>query len=357
MTGKRYIYPMRVKEQLLKNLDKYLEDTYFYQDLPGLVVSVKRGDLIYRRALGYSDFPAGTPMELADVFHCASVAKLFTATAVMQLAERGRLDIDSRVSDIISGFKINDKRADSITVKDLLQHTSGIGMVYDLHWDMPETSEEALRQYILGDEIRKRALLFSPQEGRFCYSDAGYDILGGIIAEVSGMSFEKYIDENIFRPAAMNNSSFLTFDRSDRDKLVKPHTKDTSKHIVYERYYPYNRIHAPSSTLTSNIYDLEKFAQLHIDGSRLLEPQTCSYIWQPKVKTLNRNEYMGTGWFIYNRGGYTYYGHNGGDDGFASAFWICPEADFYLIAMTNTRQVEMKKLCRNIFDIILEAKE
>ena len=120
------------------------------------MVSVKHGELVYRRALGYSDFSAGTPMELTDVFHCASVAKLFTATAVMQLAERDRLDIDSRVSDIISGFKINDKRADSITVKDLLQHTSGIGMPYDLHWERPETSETALKEYVLSDRIRKK---------------------------------------------------------------------------------------------------------------------------------------------------------------------------------------------------------
>ena len=104
----------------MKNLDRYLEDTYFYQDLPGLAVSVKAGDLIYRRAFGYSDFPAKKPMELTDVFHCASVAKLFTSTAAMQLSESGKIDINSRVADIISGFKINDERAEKITVKDLM---------------------------------------------------------------------------------------------------------------------------------------------------------------------------------------------------------------------------------------------
>ncbi len=347
----------------MKNLDRYLEDIYFYQDLPGLAVSVKAGDLIYRRAFGYSDFPAKKPLELSDVFHCASVAKLFTSTAVMQLAERGMLNIDDRVGDIISGFKINDERAGDITVRDLLQHTSGIGMVYDLHWDRPETSETALKEYALSDEIRKRALLSAPSENRFCYSDAGYDILGAVISEISGMSFEQYIDENIFIPAEMKNSSFLTFARSDKEKLVKPHTKDATKHIVYEKYYPYNRIHAPSSTLTSNIYDLEKFAQLHIDGSLgkaakpLLAQETYSHIWQPGVKTLNKNEYMGTGWFLYERNEEIYYGHNGGDDGFSSAFWICPEEDFYLIALTNTRQAEMKKICRQIFDILLKAKD
>ena len=347
----------------MNNLDRYLEDAYFYQDLPGLAVSVKRGELICRRAFGYSDFPAKKPLGLGDVFHCASVAKLFTSTAAMQLAESGMLDINDRIADIICGFKINDERADDITVRDLLQHTSGIGMVYDLRWDRPETSETALKEYALSDEIRKRALLSAPSENRFCYSDAGYDILGAVISETAGVSFEQYIDENIFAPAEMGNSSFLTFARSDRDMLVKPHTKDVSKHIVCEKHYPYNRIHAPSSTLTSNIYDLEKFAQLHIEGSLgrakkpLLSQETCRHIWQPKVKTLNKNEYMGTGWFIYDRNGHTYYGHNGGDNGFSSAFWICPEEDFYLIALTNTRQAEMKKICRQIFDILLKAKD
>ena len=347
----------------MKNLDRCLNDAYFYQDLPGLAVSVKAGDLIYRRAFGYSDFPAKKPLELCNVFHCASVAKLFASTAVMQLAEGGKLNINDRVGDIICGFKVNDERAEDITVKDLMQHTSGIGMIYDLRWDRPETSDTALKEYVLSDEIRKRALLSAPSENRFCYSDAGYDILGAVISEIAGISFEQYIDENIFAPAEMRNSSFLTFARGDKDMLVRPHTKDISKHIVYEKYYPYSRIHAPSSTLTSNIYDLEKFARLHIDGSigkaekPLLAQETYSHIWQPKVKTLNKNEYMGTGWFIYERNGYTYYGHNGGDDGFSSAFWICPKADFYLIALTNTRQAEMKKICRQIFDILLKAKD
>lgn len=347
----------------MNNLDRYFEDAYFYQDLPGLAVSVKKRDLIYRRAFGYSDFPAKKQLELNDVFHCASVAKLFTATAVMQLAERGRPDINARITDIIRGFEINDARAETITVRDLLLHTSGIGMGPDLHWDRPETDDDALKRYVLGDEIRKRALLSAPSANRFCYSDAGYDILGAVIAEAAGTGFEQYIDENIFAPAGMEASSFLTFARSDSDALVKPHTKDLSKHIVYERYYPYNRIHAPSSTLTSNIYDLERFAQLHIDSSLgkapepLLAHETYSSMWQPQIKTFNKNEYMALGWFVYERNGFTYYGHNGGDDGFSSALWICPAEDFYLIALTNTRQAEMKKICRQAFDILLKAKD
>ncbi len=347
----------------MNNLDRYFEDAYFYQDLPGLAVSVKKGDLIYRRAFGYSDFPAKKQLELNDVFHCASVAKLFTATAVMQLAERGRPDINARITDIIREFKINDARAEAITVRDLLLHTSGIGMVTDLHWDRPETDDDALKRYVLGDEIRKRALLSAPAANRFCYSDAGYDILGAVIAEIAGTSFEHYIDENIFASAGMEASSFLTFARSDRDAIVKPHTKNLSKHIVYERYYPYNRIHAPSSTLTSNIYDLERFAQLHIDSSLgkapepLLVHETYSRMWQPQVKTFNKNEYMALGWFVYERNGFTYYGYNGGDDGFSSALWICPAEEFYLIALTNTRQAEMKKICRQAFDILLKAKD
>ena len=326
-------------------------------------MSAKKGDLIYRKALGYSDYPAGKPMELKDVFHCASVAKLFTATAIMQLAEDGRLHLDDRIKDVIREFEINDVRADGINIRDLLQHTSGIGMVYDLHWDRPETDDDALKRYVLGDEIKKRALLSAPSQKCFHYSDAGYDILGAVIAELSGCTFEQYINEHIFEPAGMDNSSFITFARSDRDDLVKPHTKDETKHIVYERYYPYNRIHAPSSTLTSNIYDLEKFAQLHIEGSigkatePLLMSETYHRMWLPEVKSLNQGEYMGTGWFIYERNGVTYYGHNGGDDGFSSAFWICPDKDFYFVALTNTRQADMKKICRLVFDIMLKAKE
>lgn len=345
----------------MDNLIRYLEDTVFYQDLPGIAVSIKTRNKICRKALGYCDFPQKIPMRTGSVFHCASVAKLFTSVAIMQLIESDRLHLDDRVSDIIAGFKINDKRADDITIQNLLAHTSGIGMVYDFHWDMPETEDNALAEYVLSDEIRKRTLLASPEDNVFNYSDAGYDILGAVTAVVSEMTFEEYIDEYIFKPANMGSSSFMTYSRPDKDMLVRPHTKDSTKHIVYENHYPYNRIHAPSSTLTSNLYDLEKFAEINIRSSKatginhLLKPETYKTVWNKRAKTLNKNEYMGLGWFVYERNGYIYYGHNGGDDGFASGFWICPELDFYLIVLTNTRNVQIKKICRDIFDMTAAA--
>lgn len=351
-------------------LNKFVEEALFYQDLPGLEVGISIGEnsksrhkgLNFKRAAGYKDFMTKEPLKTGDIFHMASVTKLFVGAAVMQLAEEGKVRLSAKAAELLPWLFIEDQRYLNITVKDLLSHTSGLGDVGNYGWDKPEFDEGALRRYIESEEVRNSRLLWEPGILKFQYSNMAYEILGAIISEISGLSFEDYVENNIFKPLEMNDTTLLTFKRAGGSLKLKdlskagvamPHVKDKNNHIMHEPFYPYNRAHGPSSTLTSNLDDMEKWAKAHLSRSFLKE-KTYSQIWEKVASVPNNGEHIGLSWFIREQNGYTLYGHEGNDDGFRASFWICPELDAHIVVMSNITKAPVKKINKSVFDILTQ---
>lgn len=353
-----------------KKLDKFMEETLFYQDLPGLAIGISIGEdsenpykgLNYKNAVGYKDFLTKEPLEPEHVFHMASVTKLFVGTALMQLVSLGKLALMTKAVEVIPWLKMEDDRFRDMTVVDLMTHTAGLTDVMDYGWDKPEKDPGALQRYIESGEVVKSRLLWAPGQGAFKYSNIGYEILGAIIAQVSGVSFEEYIQQNIFQPLEMNYSELLTFERAQGSLkledlsaagLAMPHTKDAGNHIIHEPQYPYNRAHGPSSTLTTNIFDMEKWARGHLD-KKILSEKSYESVWSPQAVVPNNGEHIGLSWFIREQNGYTLYGHEGNDDGFRASFWICPELDLHIVVASNISKAPVKKINKSVFDILTQ---
>ena len=327
-------------------------------DLPGFSIGVLTGDDTYLAARGYRNYITKEFMKPDDIFHCASVAKLFTSAGIMKLVEGGELGLDDRIVDIIPGLSVSDRRCGNVTIQQMLTHTSGIDDVKDYHWDMPQTDDCALRDYVLSDEIRDTPMLWEPGQGGFRYSNIAYDMLGLVIAEKTGMTFETAMENRLLRPSAMHDSTFLTFRRTggslDADQIgstgnmVMPYRKAEDRSIAPEPHYPYNRIHGPSSTLTSNTADLLKWAKRHIDRE-VFAPETYDIVWRPYAEVPNNGEGMGLGWFIRKQEGYTLYGHEGNDDGFRASFWICPEIKTAVTVLANISNAPVKKINKALF--------
>ena len=134
-----------------------------------------------------------------------------------------------------------------------MNHTSGMPDEEDYAWDRPEYDEQSLERYVKG--VYRHKLLSEPGVN-FAYSNIGYEILGDMIAKVSGMSFEEYMKNNILEPIGMRSSSFLKLEIETH--LAAPHVLGTSN--GYGGYvsdvFPYNRAHGPSSTLYTNAEDM-----------------------------------------------------------------------------------------------------
>lgn len=335
-----------------QRLDELLFNAYYYYDLPGMVACIGTGakGLEYVKALGVRSIETKEALHPEDIFHMASMAKLFTGTGIMQLIEQGLLELDAPISRYLEWFQMADEMARGITLRQLLSHTSGMPDVTDYHWDQPQVVKDALLNYVKSNEITKARLLWPPGEKKFSYSNIGYDILGLLIAQVTGQSFEDNMLEKIFSPLGMSDSTFFTPDR-DLYQICAPHEKNSANETVLLKHYPYNRIHAPSSTLTSNIYDAAKWATAHLN-QRVLKPGTYGTVWQPFATVPNNGEEICLSWFSRQQNGFTLLGHEGADVGFRSSFWICPELDLFTVVCSNLSNAPLKKVSKQIFDLL-----
>ena len=334
------------RESLNAVCEAFLDEAMEYNDLPGLVVGVACGDEIFTGARGVRDVVTGDPLRADDVFHCASVSKLFTSAAIMKLVEAGVLRLDDRLYEILPELfdspkvgpdhRLADPRWAEVRLWQMLSHTAGIGDVENYHWEEALTGETALSDYVHSAEVTGQPLLWEPGKGGFRYSNVAYEILGHIVSVKSGefirrvsgekalkedaeqeLSYEAFVQRYLMRPAGMNDSAMLTFERigvkagescplmTDEIRrrnaapeattrpdtrgtcfrasmmgdqsgassnstawhpMALPHEKAADRSIVPVRYYPYTRSHAPSSTLTSTAADLLRWAKAHMKG-------------------------------------------------------------------------------------------
>lgn len=322
------------ERHLRTELEPRIKQAISSGQLPGFAIGVvKNGKLVYARGFGVAKIRTDAPVTPASLFHMASVTKTFVATSVMQLVEQEKIDLDAPVTKYLPYFKMDDERYRDIKIRQMLSHTSGIPDVIDYHWDKPEYDAAALERFTRS--IADQKLVFAPGE-KFAYSNTAYEILGDVIAKVSGQSFEDYVQQHILRPLGMKSSTLLLRE-ADPKLLTTPHINENGKPVV-SKIFPYNRAHAPSSTLYSNIEDMSRWAMANLnhgelDGARILKRETAEQMWQPVVNAFNIKE--GISWFIGDVQGHRLVLHDGGDVGFRSRLILAPEDSVAVIAMSN----------------------
>ncbi|HBB98160.1 MAG TPA: hypothetical protein DC054_22475 [Blastocatellia bacterium] len=302
--------------------------------LPGFAIGVvKNGKLIYAKGFGVAKLGGTMAITSKSLFHMASVTKTFVATAVMQLSEKGKIDLDAPVIRYLPYFKLNDERYRTITIRQMLSHTSGIPDTVNYNWDKPEYDAGALERFVRS--IADQKLVFAPGE-KFAYSNTAYEMLGDVIAKVSGESFEDYVQRNILTPIGMKDSTLLVREANSQ-LLTSPHVMENNK-VVVSKVFPYNRAHSPSSTLYSSIEDMSRWAIANLnhgelDGQRILKRETIDSMWRPVVDALGMKE--GISWFTTEKQGHRLVLHSGGDTGFESLVILAPDDQVAVVAMSN----------------------
>ena len=175
----------------------------------GVVLLARNGTPVLQRAWGMADRERGRPNDLATHFNLGSINKLFTATAVRQLAESGRLDLDGKLMQYLPDYPNKDV-ASQVTIRQLLEHSSGVGG--DIFADPPGATRSALRHNRDFLQLFANGALQFPPGTERRYSNAGYVILGLVIERVSGMDYYDYIRGNVFAPAGMTESGWYAKD-------------------------------------------------------------------------------------------------------------------------------------------------
>lgn len=277
---------------------------------PGAAVLVVRdGMVVHRAAYGLANVELGVPNTPETVFRIASVTKPFTAMAVLQLCERGRLGLDDRLSRFLPDFP----GAAEITVRHLLTHTAGV----------PD--------FVSFEEARTRPLESRPGE-RLNYSNIGYEMLGRIIEAVSGSSYEAYLAENIFRPLQMSHTGV------DSRRRIIPgraagYQPDGKGGFTNADYTEPGKVPAAGG-LYSTVDDLLRWDQA-LDSGALIKPETVAAAFKPATLNSGRQVGYGFGWMLGTHRGLREVGHGGDISGYNASITRYPDLRLTVIVLSN----------------------
>jgi CubicO group peptidase (beta-lactamase class C family) len=277
-------------ERYRNELQPLIEDFVHQQQMPGFAIGVIQDDrLVYAHGFGVKNLIHNhDPVTPRSLFHMASITKTFVATSIMQLVEAGKINLDTPVVQYLPYFRVADDRYQTITVRQMVTHTSGMPDVEDYEWDKPQYDDGALERYVRS--LSNQKLIFAPGAD-FRYSNMAFEVLGDLIAKVSGESFDDYVQHHILTPLKMRDSTLL-IKKTDPKLMTWGHERDKDGHVFPSKVYPYNRMHSPSSNLHSNVEDMARWALANLnhgelDGRRILNEQTYDIMWKPAHKLSN----------------------------------------------------------------------
>ena len=310
-----------------QKIDAVIADNMNMNNIPGLSIGIVKNDaVIYTQGYGFKSIVEKDLVSENTVFHTASVSKLITAQTIMKLIQQKKLNLDDTLTTVIPDLNYKDERIKKITIKNLLNHTSGLQDINNYHWSNQNRSKNSLKNYVLSIKLKLR----SEPSQTYSYSNLGYDILGYVIEKITQQSFEDVAKKYVLAPYGMNFSSFNYFD-IHKTKVCSPHSKTWFDNTVYiRRYYPYTREHAPSSTLNASVKDLSHWMITFLKNLEK-EPELKQMI-KPSFDTYKN---IGLGFQLYNLKGKNAVGHFGGDKGFRSFLVMIPERKTGIVVLAN----------------------
>jgi len=314
-------------EQLGTKLDKLLSEK-FKPNEPGCVALVaNKGKIIYRKAFGLADLELNVPMNSEMVFLLGSITKQITAAAIMQLVEKGKISLQDTVNKFIEDYPTQGYH---ITIENLLTHTSGIKDYvrikgYDSTFYRRDFTPAEFINY-----FKNETMGFAPGTD-FDYSNSAYILLGYIIEKVSGMSYKKYIEENIFKPAGMSNSYYGDYSKIIKNRLrgYSPAANGfrNSNYISFSQYYA-------AGGLMSTAEDFFKYYQA-LDSFKLINKGSLEKT-RTSYKLVNGKETnYGYGIGLGNLMGTSAVGHAGGAEGFYTNQIYFSKEDVLIVVFTN----------------------
>ncbi|WP_162463150.1 serine hydrolase domain-containing protein [Paenibacillus psychroresistens] len=291
-------------------IDQYLKNENFN----GTVLIGSQGNIILKKAYGMANYNKEIVNQIDTKFLVGSITKSFTAMLVMQLEEKGSLNLDDPISKFLPEYPNGNK----ITIHHLLTHTSGLPYYYSYNYDTP------ILKVI--NRIGEIPLLFEPGN-RFSYSSPGYLILAYIIEKITGKPYEDVLDENIFQVAGMDNSGYFHRKTPDIKIAIGKNNYGTTMDLGGSIQLTHG-----SGSLYSTIEDMYLWDRaLYTDI--LVSSETLKKIFKPYV-SVNSYDFYGYGWLISDNGKLvSHSGHiSGGGIGIISRFI---EEDTVIILLSN----------------------
>ena len=309
-----------------------------YRGIPGLAIAVVHDqELVWSRGFGVADIATKTPVTPGTIFRIASITKTFTATAIMQLRDRGKLRLDDPVVTYLPWFTYKNRHTDGpvVTIRHLLTHTSGLpreaAFPYWTDHNFP-TREELIKAF------HEQESVFEP-ETRYKYSNLGMAILGEVIAAASGMSYDAYVTKNILEPLGMTSTS--VFPREDlKSRRATGYDRKLDDGSRGVSAFLDARGLVSAANISSTVEDLGRWASFHMLEGKNTPGQIMK---GSTLREMHRVQWVNSSWtggsgiaFSVSKGdGRSTYGHGGWVGGNRSQFTVSPKEKVAVIVMVN----------------------
>jgi CubicO group peptidase (beta-lactamase class C family) len=325
--------------QLEKRIEQYMNASLKHDYFSGSILIAKNGKPIYRKGYGMANIEHQVPNTIHTVFLIGSIAKQFTAMAIMQLVEQGKLN----VSDSLHKHLPNCPPAwKAITIRNLLTQTSGI-MNYSrlADWDEKHSIQPYTPTEVI-DLIRYLPLQFNPGD-KFNYSNTNYELLGLIIEKASGISYHDFLEKNIFSPLGMKNTGATNPSQLIPNRAAGYYTKLNS---FVNAPYENSENSVGSGSLLSTLADLLLWDQA-LYTTKLVSRKTLDEMSMP-----NKGNY-GYGTEIYKMFDKITIGHAGSQSGFSTILVRLPEENITVIVLSNSDKASGGRVAKDLLAIML----
>ena len=322
-------------------------------EITGLSIAlVDDQQVIWQKGFGYADLENGIPATPATIYRAGSIAKLFTAAAIVQLAERGRIDLDQPLATALPEFSIKSRfpTAGPVTPRNVMTHHSGLpsNFLRGMFVRDPARFESIV------ESIRDEHLSFPPNYV-FSYSNVGMALLGAAVQKVSSEPFDDYMERQFFRPLGMAHSSFAP------RAIAKAYDRHKEIEVFSLR-------DMPAANLLSNVTDLSQFLKMQFAGGksgtqRILSGASVAEMLrvQNADLPLTFNAYVGLGWMLSGievPGGGPVASHGGSLPDSHSMLAMLPEHKLGVVVLSNsvTAHFAVSRIASEALRLMLEAK-
>jgi D-alanyl-D-alanine carboxypeptidase len=301
-------------------LDSWIAATAAAREEPSVSIGIVYDqNLIWKKSYGYADASHQVRATSSTLYRIGSISKLFTATAIMQLRDAGKLRLDDPVSEYLPWFQIKRVHPDDppITIRHLLTHTSGMPRELPLsYWnDLKFPSREEMMRLISSESA-----VFAP-DTVFKYSNIALAIAGEVVAAVSGQPYPQYVQEHILRPLDMN-ATHIEPERTTAGLAIGYRKRVSGEPREVEDFVDARGL-TPAANVASNIQDLAKLVEFQLRGGSATSPQILK---GSSVREMQRVQWLqpdwqagqGLGFWIHRTGTDVRVGHDGAVPGFKS---------------------------------------
>ena len=296
---------------------------------PGaVVIAVKDGKTVFRKAYGMANLELGVPLAPASVLRLGSITKQFTATAVLMLAEEGKLALSDPLTKFLPDYPTH---GHVITVEHLLNHTSGIRSYTGIPGYMGTKIQADLTPAQLIDAFKSEPMDFAPGE-RWQYNNSGYVLLGAVIEKASGMTYAEFVAKRIFEPLGMKATAYGA-EGPVLPKRAAGYTRD-GETVFNARYLSMSQPYS-AGALVSTVDDLATWdAALYTE--KLVKKASLEKAWTPAVTRDGKPTHYGYGWGISTLRGARAIEHGGGIFGFSTYGIRLPDEKVYVAVLANS---------------------